>query len=72
MRCNCCDRMLNDFESTRRLKSTGDFADLCNRCVGDMGGLEFIVRTDLEPYAAVEEAADQILKEASNGETETD
>lgn len=69
MRCQCCDRMLNDFESTRRLKSTGEFADLCNKCVSDMGGMEFIVRTDLEPNQATDSEAEatRILLEAEDG-----
>lgn len=32
MRCLSCDRKLNDYESTRRYASSGDFVDLCNRC----------------------------------------
>lgn len=55
MRCQCCNRTLNDFEATRRLKSTGDFADTCNKCVSEMGGMEFIVRTDLEPNESVDD-----------------
>lgn len=32
MRCLCCDRQLNDFESTRKSKTTGDYLDTCNKC----------------------------------------
>ena len=32
MRCYCCDKNLNDFESTRKSASTGEFLDMCNKC----------------------------------------
>lgn len=32
MRCTCCDRLLNDFESTRKSKTTGEYLDTCNKC----------------------------------------
>lgn len=36
MRCLCCDVSLNDTESTRRLVSTGEFLDWCNKCYKGM------------------------------------
>ena len=32
MRCIACDRLLSDFESTRRSLMSGEFMDLCNKC----------------------------------------
>lgn len=32
MRCYCCDKALNDFESTRKSVTTGDYLDMCNKC----------------------------------------
>jgi len=32
MKCCCCDKILNNFESTRKSKTTGDYLDMCNRC----------------------------------------
>ena len=32
MRCYCCDKPLNDFESTRKSAATGDYLDMCNKC----------------------------------------
>jgi hypothetical protein len=32
MRCHCCDKNLNDFESTRKSVSTGEYLDMCNKC----------------------------------------
>ena len=47
MRCTCCDRLLNDFESTRKSKTTGDYLDMCNGCISSVADqLETIDRTD--------------------------
>lgn len=69
MRCQCCDRNLNDFEATRKYKSTGAFADLCNRCVKEMDGeVKFQSRTDLEPNAMAEdEETDYVAKDSDHG-----
>lgn len=32
MHCICCNRILNDYESTRRHGKTLDFLDMCSRC----------------------------------------
>lgn len=32
MRCVCCDKVLNDFESTRKSIRTGEYMDMCNKC----------------------------------------
>ena len=32
MRCYCCDKILSDFESTRKSVITGDYLDMCNKC----------------------------------------
>ena len=32
MRCIACNKMLSDFESTRKSTETGEFLDLCNFC----------------------------------------
>lgn len=34
MRCKACDDELSDFESTRKSATTGDFLDMCGRCLG--------------------------------------
>lgn len=33
MRCCCCDTKLTDFESTRKSAVTGDYLDMCNKCI---------------------------------------
>lgn len=48
MHCVCCDRLLNDFESTRKSATTGEYLDMCNKCFGHVqDALETIDRTDL-------------------------
>ena len=32
MRCLSCDKILNDYESTRKSTMTGEYIDLCNHC----------------------------------------
>lgn len=34
MRCRACNCNLSDFESTRRSAISGDYLDMCNRCLG--------------------------------------
>lgn len=33
MRCECCNKVLNTQESTRRFKDSGTFVDMCNACL---------------------------------------
>lgn len=33
-RCYACDKILNDYESTRKSAVTGQYYDLCNTCFG--------------------------------------
>ena len=32
MRCKACDKMLNDYETSRKDRLTGEFLDLCGTC----------------------------------------
>ena len=32
MRCLACNKILNDFEATRKSAITGEYIDLCNHC----------------------------------------
>lgn len=48
MRCTCCNRLLNDFESTRKSKVTGEYLDMCNKCYGTVQqDLATDIRSDL-------------------------
>ncbi len=46
MRCYCCDRWLDDFESTRKDSETGEYMDTCNKCLKGLG-IATVDRTDL-------------------------
>ena len=46
MKCHSCDIILSDFEATRRGKLSGQFLDLCNKCIKDLN-IETIDRNDL-------------------------
>lgn len=37
MRCCCCNTALTDYEATRRSAVTGDFLDMCNKCITGLG-----------------------------------
>ena len=47
MRCYCCNRKLSDFESTRRSATTGEFLDMCNKCLIGLN-IATVDRPDLE------------------------
>ena len=47
MRCYSCDKALNDFESTRKSATTGEYMDLCNKCFKDVDVATFD-REDLD------------------------
>lgn len=48
MRCDCCNRNLNDYEST--LKDThGNYLNTCNKCLDGLN-IETVGRQDLNPF----------------------
>ena len=48
MHCSCCDRLLSEFEATRKNALTMDYIDLCKVCFEDVKGLfPVIERKDL-------------------------
>ena len=61
MRCICCNKQLNDFESTRRHAITREFLDMCNSChasVASSARLPTIDRKDLDSLSGIEEEVD--------------
>jgi hypothetical protein len=58
MRCQACNKALNDFESTRKSVTTGEYVDLCNHCFHDVeNDIETVVREDLR-----DECDDDVLE----------
>jgi hypothetical protein len=53
MRCVCCDRNLNDSESTARHPDTNEFLDTCNKCLREIG-ITPIIREEFQPGEQVE------------------
>jgi len=50
MKCLSCDRILNDFEATRKYDS-GEFLDLCNDCYYTIASqIHVMEREDLREY----------------------
>lgn len=48
MHCRCCDRLLSEFEATRKNAQTKEYLDLCKVCFEDVKGLfPVIERKDL-------------------------
>lgn len=37
MRCICCDKNLNDYESTAKHAITGAYLDTCRKCTAEIG-----------------------------------
>lgn len=52
MRCYCCNRNLNDYESTIKSKVTGDYLDTCMTCLRDLW-IDVDDRPDLNPFDEV-------------------
>ena len=56
MHCVACNKLLTDFEATRRNAITKDFVDLCKVCFEDVKGLfpvierkDLVTESDLDP-----------------------
>jgi hypothetical protein len=51
MHCCCCDKLLNDYESTRKNAETGEYLDMCNKCYGTIANdLKSDNRSDLDEF----------------------
>ena len=56
MRCLACNKALNDFESTRKSSTTGEYIDLCNHCFHNVEqDIESVVREDLRDEESYED-----------------
>ena len=56
MHCVACDRLLSEFEATRKNAMTMDYIDLCKVCFEDVKGLfpvierkDLVTESDLDP-----------------------
>lgn len=54
MRCQACDRLLSDYEATRKSETTKEYLDLCNYCLSDIqNDLLYTEREDLQTKEGV-------------------
>ena len=61
MHCSCCDRLLTEFEATRRNANTFQFIDLCKVCFEDVKPfVPTIDRKDLISEADLDEVDDDL------------
>lgn len=71
MHCSCCDRLLNDFEATRRNANTFAFIDLCNGCFKDVKGvIPVIERKDLVKEEDYDNFDDEPSEDSTNMDSE--
>lgn len=56
MRCLACNKILNDFEATRKSATTGTYVDLCNHCFHDVEyDIQSLEREDLRESDDIED-----------------
>lgn len=62
MRCLSCNKILSDFEATRKFADSEAYVDLCSKCdsSSDFTGVEIIVRPDLITEESIEIQDDYI------------
>jgi hypothetical protein len=59
MRCLACNKVLSDFEATRKSATTGQYVDLCNHCFHDVEyDIASVVREDLRDEESFDEASE--------------
>lgn len=54
MRCDCCNKRLNDYEATLKSKEFGVYLNTCVKCLRDLN-IETIGRPELAPKAILED-----------------
>jgi len=63
MRCIACDKIMTDYELTKKFSGSGEFVDMCNECsrflVEDdltaVGNIDYASLSDLEEIRDVED-----------------
>jgi hypothetical protein len=62
VRCVACNKMLNEYELTRKFTGSGEFVDLCGNCsrflieddVTIEGNLDYVEDGELDSYSGTE------------------
>jgi hypothetical protein len=63
MRCVACDKILTDYELTKKFSGSGEFVDMCNECsrflaeddLTAVGNVDYATLSDLEEIRDVED-----------------
>lgn len=63
MRCIACDKILTDYELTKKFSGSGEFVDMCNECsrfladddLTAVGNMDYASLSDLEEIKDVED-----------------
>jgi hypothetical protein len=50
MRCECCDRNLNDYESVAKHAVTGKYLNMCRTCLREIGIIPVISNPTFDPF----------------------
>ncbi len=75
MHCSCCDRLLSEFEATRKNAMTMDYIDLCKVCFEDVKGLfpvierkDLVTQSDLDLDGDDDDSVESTSREMDTGE----
>lgn len=60
MRCVCCNKNLNDYESTRKHAVTGAYLDTCSSCLSEIMSLVDLPTTAREDLADCGDIVDDL------------
>lgn len=55
MKCQSCDNFLSDREASRKGVFSGEYLDLCDKCVSTIPDLEYTENTDASDVTVVDE-----------------
>jgi len=52
MKCQCCDKLLSDYESTRKYPESSVYLDMCSTCyhASDLPNTIYVEEEDVEEY----------------------
>lgn len=55
MKCLSCDKFLSDREASRKGIFSGDYLDLCDKCISTIPDLEYTENTEASDVTVVDE-----------------
>lgn len=72
MRCVCCNKLLTDLESTRKHAETGQYLDMCNKCLDFCPEIPYTERSDLQNSADYDAEYHDLDSEGFDGESDSE